>query len=834
MAKKKKSEERVYFWDGIDEKDFLRTDNIVEEDIVDVDTEMMLNFLENINVLRHLPRESDGLKPVERRIMNTIYEFKTFHTEKPKKSNVIATRSTESHPHGEGSVYSTLAGMTMPWKCNIPIVRGIGNMGNDADPNSYAAMRYTEVKMSKYGYNCFFKDYRDDCIETIFNTAKDNFEPLSLPSRYPNLLINGGYGISNANQYAIPCFNVEDVVNLTKRLIDNPDDPDIYIIPDLPSGCDIIDNGQLRDLCDLGEASFRMRAKIDIDGSHPKKWVLTVSNLPWLANLPDIMVALAKMAKKKELPIDNIYDDSEGYTVTTEGIKIARSDVKLKIEISKAYDPYVIRELIYKKTSLDKAIAAKFKIITDDLEVKVRNIRELVLNWIDNRKEYKRRRINREISEVSARIVLLEALIDITSSEEKCIAFAKANYHCKDGDAFVQELCSRTSLNSYQAAAVSRSGIKALNKYQHDNFVKEYNEKKAHLQDLEIEAKMNNKQINQEIKKELDELKEYYRPRQSEVIKLSTETIVANTNHYIVTTAQGYIKKLPYNADNKRVVFGSFKDKDYPKTGIIINNMESMMIFDSMGRYSIIPVSELSNTDPSEYGNRVYSETKLNGSIVSMMEYMSTDTRDYILTTLGKEIYVVTLTRDGLIKRTHINEYIGSGRTRSNSKALTLKDGDELIYASLVFSDVNLLVYTKNGEYSHINSDEITALSKDSMGTQAIKLLGDDACVGIAIIGNTDTDILVVTEKGCMKKCSLEYFGQAGKRKLTSYLATLEAGDSIKYVSGLYEKNTVNVVTRLSTQAFDYNDIEEKARKAKCPKAFPVPLGDMIINVTVQ
>ena len=273
MAKKQSKKDKAEssrLWYDINESDFLaESENIIDEEISSYDKQAMIYFSQNVNLLRHLPRLADSLKPVERRVLYAFYLNNALPNNKFRKSSRIVGDTMAWHPHSDASIYGTAVGMAQPWKNPVPLVEGDGNFGNDERPSGFAHMRYTDMRMSKYGYDCFFKDFDPDCIETVFNTASDENEPLSLPSKYPNILVNGGFGIATGNSFCIPTYSIPDIVRLTKRLLHNPEASDIYMMPDMPTGCDIVDNGSLREICDTGNGTLKLRSTITIE-DNPK------------------------------------------------------------------------------------------------------------------------------------------------------------------------------------------------------------------------------------------------------------------------------------------------------------------------------------------------------------------------------------------------------------------------------------------------------------------------------------------------------------------------------------------------------------------------------------
>ena len=842
MAKKKND---LFLWDGITEKDFLNEEeNIVDEEIAEYDKAAMTFFSQNVNLMRHLPRLADSLKPVERRSLYALYTEGVISTAKQRKSGLVVGNVTTYHPHGDGSIYGTLVGLAQPFTNPVPLVHGKGNFGNDAHPKGYAAMRYTEMRMSKYAHDCFFKDYDPECVEMIYNTSKDDNEPLYLPSKYPNILVNGGFGIATGNTFCIPTYYIPDIVKITKRLLRDPNADNIYMIPDIPTGCDIVDNGSLREICDTGSGVLKMRATITIE-ENPRKpniWILRVHNLPWMVSISSITDALTKYTKDGILPIKDIEDHScPVKMIDANGNPFVRKKIKYDIIINKAHDPNQIRNKIYKLTQLQKSISVNFKVVEDALSIGHLNMRDLCLTWINTRREYKRRLINKKIAKITARISLLDILIALTSKDhlEKTIRIIRTN----DEKDAVKALMNYKgiSINSYQAEKIVDMKLRAFSRDAHGKYVEEQKKLKKELKGYK-DMTRSSKIIDDIIDAELDDLLKYnIGGRKSKVVKSETCVEIADTDHFITITKLGMIKKLPYRSEimekKKTPSLGVFKNQDYPLHGLVINNHDSLMMFDNFGRFSTIPVHQIENTEPSQYGSRIFDTSKLNGEIVEAFQYFSEDLQAYIKKELQGTVSIVTLSKNGYLKKTPIEEFTKT-RNQKNILAMKLRQDDELVVGKLIIDrksvPVNLLIYTEKGQFAYIESDHIAEQSKNASGLLSIKLDPDDACKGICVLGSDDEFLLVVTEKGMMKKCELDYLGKPGKRKISSYLATLEPTDKIRYVNGMEDDTTVTVCTRTSYETFHSDNIPTKTRKAKCVKMVPVPLGNNIISVTIK
>lgn len=845
MARKVKQDSLL--WKGITEEDFLNEeDNISDEDISEYNTNQMITFIQGVNLMRHFPRVADSLKPVERRILYTLFLGKAFPGTKPKKSAVPVGQTMELHPHGDSSIYGTSIGMSQPFKNPVPMIHIPNNNGNDTNPDGYAHQRYTDMTMSKYSQECFFSDFDWDCIETIFNTTKDGDEPLVLPCKFPNILVNGGFGIATGHSFCIPCFHIPDIVRLTKKLLRNPVYEDIYIRPNSPTGCDIVDNGTLREICDTGNGTLKMRATITVEENprKPNVWILRVHNLPWMTGMDAVSEKLRKLTKEGILPIKDIEDHSFAIKVKNpNGGMFTRKQIQYDIIINKAHDPQQIIDKLYKRTPLEKSISVNFKIVTDMMEIDMLNMRDLILTWIDIRREYLRRLVNKKIAKLTAQVDFLEIMVYLTSKDNlmktmKIIRSTSSSYAVK---ALMK--IPDIKINSYQAEKIVESKLKAFSKESHAKYKKELQETKEELHRYKNMTK-STKIIDEIIEEQQDDLLKYL-PEwpKSQIVSEETNRKIADTDHFLVITKLGMIKKLPYNLENmmrrKSPVLGVFKNQDYPTHDIILNNHDSLMAFDNFGMYSCVPVHEIDNTEPSQYGTRVYDCLKLNGEIVHAFHFVSKDLESFIKKTVGN-VFVVTLTKNGYLKKTPISEFTDR-RNQKNVRAMKIREGDELVFGMIMIEQKkkgsNLMIYTEKGRFAHIHSDNIPLQSKDASGLLSIKL-DDDACRGMCVIGNHDTHLLVVTEKGNVKRCELEYLGQPGKRKISSYLTVFDKenvnNDKVFFVDAVPETFVATVCTRTSYEQIKSSDIPIKTRKSKCVKMIKMPLGTNLISVKVR
>lgn len=828
---KKEINDGEEMWQGVTDEDFYNEIGIEDVDFPIFDTERMRIFYANTNYFRQLIHLSDSLIPVERRILYTMYLLKLFDAKdgrgrKVAKSQKIVGDTSSFHPHSGDSIYMTQVNMGRSWRMAIPLVKKKGNYG-DIWGEAPSSMRYTEGSISDYAYECFFSDFDDECVEMIYNEGAKDYEPFSLPSKFPNSVINGGFGIGTAgNIVCIPSYNVKEVRELTQALIKNPDYADIYIVPDLPTGADIVDNGELRSINDSGKGKLILRATIDISddicesGSRKKHaWGLHIRNLPWMVDGITIAKEIANLISSKKLSVIDVQDDHKLYR---DG-NATRKEINFVVYIDKAHDPYAVRDLLWKETHLQRSVHIDFKVVFNDYTIGEMNIRDLLLGWIDERRSYKRQYYNKKLSDLSSRMDFLEILIEITVPEKarKVIEIINSS-HSSNAKSRLMELAN---MSSHQASEILNMRTRQFTTDARENYIKEYEKGKELLKKYRGYV-TSEKKLDKLIYDELEDLKKYESPRRTNVVE-NTGRIVPNTMHDIVVTKNGYVKKFLHR-EGKSPYIGALKNGDNVARLLTINNLDQILFFDNLGRVSSIPVNDIPSTDTTQFGTQVYDLTKLNGEIIAVKPYFSRDSERYIEDKLNTSMYLITLSADGYFKKMDLSEF-REIKSFKNIRIAKLKDTDKLVYVDFLLDSVDVLIYTRQGMCINIAAKDIPVCSKDSQGLLATKLNPDDRCIGLVESG-TRLYLFVLTEKGCVKKIEQQFMISGGKRRDTMIpIANLEQGDSLLKIIGFNEY--VEIVTKSDTYTYKYDEIPTLGTRARCKKLVPVALGNVILSV---
>ena len=581
-------------WADIEEDAFLEEKNIEQVDIADYSLENMTYYFANTNYFRQMIRLSDGLKPVVRRILHIMHTAKAYNGARMKSGSIVGD-TLKIHAHSDMSIYEAMVGLAQEWKTPVPLIEGKGNFGNiKGDP--FAAYRYTEAGLSKYGWECFFSDYDPDCIEELHNTAADTKEPMTIPSKFPNILVNGGTGFAPCNAFKVPPYNIMDIITNTKKVLANPDCGDIYMIPDLPTGCPIVEVGNsLDDIAETGTGTIRMRADIEIREvmvNRTKCWALCVQNIPWRVSLRMIDARLRTLKKSGQLPFEEAQDHS--YVVKGKNGKFTMQ-IDYRIILNHSLDPYAFRKKLYKLTELEKGIAVDLKAVVAELKVRRFPMKALIQAWIDERRSYKRRLYNKKIVKLNERIALLEVLIRILDKKNyaKTMEIIRSS---RDGD-FIDRLCSHGNMTKYQAMRIGDTPMRYLTAEALERYKEELPKKVAERDEI-LEIVKSERRIDAIIADELDDLKKYATPRKSRLIRDSDEgEYISDTMHNLVVSNQGFIKKLPFYKDEpkKNSNLGAFAPMDYPICAVPVHNRDSVLFFDSHGRYSTIPIHMIDN-----------------------------------------------------------------------------------------------------------------------------------------------------------------------------------------------------------------------------------------------
>lgn len=845
MAKKNKAVSG-YIWKDVSEDDFRSADLVDECEVGDYNKAGMTIYQANINYARQLARAEDSLKPVERRALYTCFMLGATPGHNVKTPKILGALVT-IHNHSDDPAYQSIINMAQYWKKSAPMIGGNCNLGTIIDPDSYGAARYTELQLTRYAYECFFEDFDIKAI-TMNGLLVGVEEPDYLPSKFPNILVNGSSGIGNGFSAFIPPFNIDDIIEVCTKVIDNPDVPDseLVIAPDLPTDCDIVENeSDIEQFCKTGRGKLTMRASIDIvdNGS---SWLLVIKSIPYGVAYTAIKSKILALGKAGVINLLAIHDESDTYVTATGE---TRKDLYFDVEIPKAMDPKAVRHILFKNCELEKTMPMQMTVVTTEsgnMTIRTMNMKQIIQCWLDSRRMYKRSLYNHKINKLISDIEIDNALIYLLDGKnlEKTVAIVRSSTSDNVVENLMNAYGGSGKLNSHQAKIIAAKPLSAFTKDAAERYRNEIVKFQETLDRIEAIA-YSPKEIDKIILSELDQLRKYgIGKRRSKLITVDGESIISDTDHRLVITRNGHVKKLPIEVDryHTKSPFGVFEQGDGVAIQTVVNNLDGLLMFNEFGKYSIVPVKNIPNTVYSDYGDSVYSISKLDGRVVraSVIAGKDFNAKKKKTTTIN-DADVIFLSKDGFVKRTAYSEYVTKGAKGvaciRNSTAAKIRPDDRIIEVAILpdsitkNESIEILVYTKYGEYVLLPFDTIISLGKGASGLNMLAPAGNDACAGFTFISSYSKYAVIVTKRGYMKKVELEYLAKSKKRKDNSYIATVENDDEIISIIGCTDEDTICVTTKGGNRFFACDTIPTKPRKSAPIKLMSVPVNDEITDV---
>lgn len=851
MAKKINGKAAKKMWRDITEDDFIDASDIVDEDIGEFNISAMQIYAANENYARQLVNIMDSLTLVRRRILYSFYKLGAFPGKKTKCSNLVAS-AMKYHNHGDGSVYQTIINMIQGWKVAVPYISGPSNFGQANIPNKYGAYRYTEAYLSQYSYECFFSDFAMKAIGTAtFVTGLE--EPRFLPSKFPNILVNGTSGVGYGHSAMIPPYHIDDIIELCKTYMKDPNADDIIVYPDFPTGCYVVENTDMvTQICKTGLGTITMRAQIEIE-EMPNDWKLIITNIPYTVSFEKVYKdQILPLCKKGVIKVKHVGDYSEIFE-NDDGTTF--TDPRLEIRLDKALDPKRVRADLYRLTDLEKTISIQFKAVVGETDIRVFGLKGLVLEWLSQRRLYKSSLYNHTLNKLRSEIDIRDILIELTEADnlQRTVDIIRRT----NIDNLPEALMKEYGMSSHQAKVISGMKLGAFTADAHDRYV---NERKDLLKQFEDtrDIAYSPKKIDKIILKELEDLRKYGPvERRSPIIQVSNEEIISNTEHVIVCTAQNYVKKLPKDPDrfHTKNPVGTIAPGDKVTSRVFANNLDNIILFDDFGRYTIMPVHDIPNTVYSSYGETLYNVAKLEGNLIGRMvvseESLSANKPGEKCKVNFDNMFVVTLSAQGLLKASRYSEYVYSDpekhtiANKYNARTMKLRDNDRVCAMNFILhnpddvvDESKLLVYTKGGQYVLIPTSEMPILAKDTMGLKFITPVEGDECASVAQVypgDDLDPYIVVVTAKGYVKKVESKYLFESKKRNDSSYITKLDDGDEVVFIQGCNDDECLVIITKTNGETvYNVTEIPTLSRSAKGKKLIPVPNGDCIINACID
>ena len=734
---------------------------------VNLTKEMKTSFIDyamSVIVARALPDVRDGLKPVHRRILYGMNELGVT-PDKPHKKSARITGDVmgKYHPHGDSSIYEAMVRMAQWWSYRYMLVDGHGNFGS-MDGDGAAAQRYTEARMSKIALE-MLRDINKNTVDFVDNYDANEREPLVLPARFPNLLVNGATGIAVGMATNIPPHNLGETIDAVKLVMDNPevttkDLMEVLPGPDFPTGALVMGKSGIHKAYETGKGSIVLRSRTEIEETKTGRERIVVTEFPYMVNKTKVHEHIVRLVQEKRI---------EGITAVRD--ESNREGVRFVIEVKRDASANVILNNLFKMTQMQTNFGFNMLAIQNGVP-KILSLRQILDAYIEHQKEVVVRRTRFDKEKAEARAHILEGLLIALDHIDEVIRIIRAS----ETDAEAQaELMSKFKLSERQSQAILDMRLRRLTGLERDKIQSEYDDLLALIADLaDILAKP--ERVSQIIKEELDEVKRKFGDQRrtelmvGEVLSLEDEDLIEESDVLITLSNKGYIKRLDqaeFTAQKRggRGVQGTgVKDDDFVRELVSTSTHDHLLFFTNKGR-----VYRLKGYEIPEYGRTAKGLPIVN--LLKLDEGESIQTIINVESERSDDAYLFFTTRHGIVKRTSVKEF---ANIRQNGlKALNLKDEDELINVLLTEEDTDIIIGTKFGYAVRFNQSAVRGMSRIATGVKGVNLREGDTVVGASVITDQD-EVLIITEKGYGKRTvATEYptKGRGGKGMKTANVA---------------------------------------------------------------
>ena len=756
----------------MDSKDIENRDGkIIERDIEAEMKTAYIDYAMSVIVSRALPDVRDGLKPVHRRILYTMYED-GLTSDKPyrKSATTVGDVLGRYHPHGDASVYDAMVRMAQTFSLRYPLVDGHGNFGS-IDGDGAAAYRYTEARMSKIA-ETMLTDIEKNTVKFIPNFDDRLQEPAVLPAKIPALLVNGSSGIAVGMATNIPPHNLTEVINGIIKIIDEDEVTDEQLMqiikgPDFPTGGVILGREAIKQAYTTGRGKITVRAEAEIEESSNGKQKIIVTSLPYQVNKAKLIVNIANLVKEKRIEgIAELRDESD-----------RENAVRIHIGLKKDANARVVLNQLYKNTQMQDTFGIIMLALVDG-EPKVLTLRQCLDHYIDHRKHVILRRTQFDLDKALARAHILEGLKIALDNIDEVINIIRSSY-----DDAKEKLMQRFGLSEIQAQAILDMRLKTLSGLQREKIEDEYNELMkliAHLREILGSEKL----VFQVIKEELIEVKEKYGDeRLTKIVaaegELNEEDLIKEEQMVVAFTHFGYIKRMPIDTyksqrrGGKGITGISTREEDFVKQIFTTSTHDTVLFFSNKGKLYRLRGYEIPEAGRTAKGTAIVNLLSLDaGEKISAIIPIS-NFED------GK--YLLMATRNGLIKKTALQEYNSTRKT--GLLAITLKDDDELIDVRLTDGEDNVVLVTSKGMCITFDEKDVRPVGRSAQGVLGIRLDEDDFVIGMESIlaDNKKATLLAITENGFGKRTELDEYrvqNRGGKGVIT-YKITPKTGNIV-------------------------------------------------------
>ena len=733
---------------------------------INIEEEMKSSYIDysmSVIVQRALPDVRDGLKPVHRRILYGMMELGNTSDKAYKKSaRIVGEVLGKYHPHGDSSVYGALVRMAQDWAMRYPLVDGQGNFGS-IDGDSAAAMRYTEARLKKVGEDMMQDLYKEtvDMMDNFDNTLQ---EPSVMPTRIPNLLVNGASGIAVGMATNMPTHNLGEVIDACVAYIDNNDiDTDglmQYVkAPDFPTGGYIYGISGVREAYETGRGRVIMRAKTEIE-SHPTHDKIIVNEIPYNVNKRELIEHIASLVNEKKIEgISYVNDESD------------REGMRIVIDVKRDANAGVVLNKLFKMTALQSSFSVNNIALvgkTGQQRPKCLSLKDMIKHFVDHRHEVVIRRTQYELRKAKERAHILEGLIIASDNIDEVVRIIRA---AKTPNEAIQNLMARFELSEIQARAIVEMRLRQLTGLMQDQLHAEYEELMKQIAYLE-EILVNDELCKKVIKDELEEVKaKYGDPRRSEIVyaseEFNPEDFYADDQMVITISHLGYIKRTPladFRTQNRGGVGSKgseTRDEDFVEHIYPATMHNTMMFFTQRGKCYWLKVYEIPEGTKNSKGRAIQNMLNIEpGDVVTAyLRVKNLNDAEFI-----NSHYVLFCTKDGVIKKTLLEQY---SRPRQNGvNAITIREDDRVIEVRMTNGDNDIIIANRNGRAIRFHESAVRVMGRTATGVRGMTLDEDgaDEVIGMVCIKDSETEsIMVVSEQGYGKRSEIEDYRKTNR-----------------------------------------------------------------------
>ena len=715
---------------------------------VDINHEMKkcyIDYAMSVIVGRALPDVRDGLKPVHRRILYSLQGLGLTPEKGYRKcARIVGEVLGKYHPHGDSSVYDALVRMAQDFSMRYMLVDGHGNFGS-VDGDSAAAMRYTEAKMNKIAVE-MLRDINKNTVDFMPNFDGEEQEPVVLPSRFPNLLVNGSSGIAVGMATNIPPHNLGEIIDGTIMLIDNPEATVLDLMtkiqgPDFPTGATIMGKAGIRAAYETGRGKIVVRADAEIEEENGRHKIV-ITEIPYQVNKAKLIENIADLVKDKRITgISDLRDESD------------REGMRIVVELKRDANPNVVLNLLYKHTKLQDSFGVIMLALVNN-EPQVLNLKQILTNYIDYQKEIITRRTIFELNKAEARAHILEGLRIALDNIDEVISIIR---HSETAEIAKNTLMEKFTLSEKQSTAILEMRLRRLTGLEREKIEEEYAELMKQIEYLKSILASEEKLLGV-IKDELSEIKaKYSDERRTKIEKvvneIDIEDLIQEEDVVITLTNGGYIKRISadtYSAQRrggKGIQAMTTKEDDFVEHIMITSTHSDVLFFTNKGRVYKLRAYEIPDAGRQAKGT----------NIINLIAIEPDEKIQTVLTVSDgkKEGFLFMGTKNGIVKKTHISEF--KNLRKNGLIAISLKDNDELLKVKNTYGDANIMIVTQNGYAVRFNEQDVRPMGRTASGVKAINLKGDDiaVCMDIAVDGE---ELLVISENGFGKRTPVSQY----------------------------------------------------------------------------